>query len=347
MPWPHPWWVDIFPSLLAYERFLDVGVAGLPEEGLFDLGTPTLSLIFERGADLPSSMRREATRQGWPVAGPKAYPWVQHRDRDGLLMPLTEKDVLIVSACATSLATFFLKHGGIFFSTPEFVCMVNNQSGEIEGFIETCVRGIPLTLFKNSIHEDKIIPSIAEVAAAVHQVPPANFPHLVAYPDNRTHIFTELESLPKEVFDEYDIAQTAKRFVFDHIPKAKPAVLVHGDLLPQNLICGEDDSGWRTSVIDWEFARIGDPAYDLSIVTRGDRKLAGKKNGLNLLLTFYREAGGLEISQSDFHIHELILALNWLWESTIKRRKGHNGHGPDFYLEKIESILRRIEKAGN
>jgi len=233
------------------------------------------------------------------------------------------------------------------FSTPEFVCMVNNQSGEIEGFIETCVRGIPLTFFKNSIHEDKIIPSIAEVAAAVHQVPPANFPHLVAYPDNRTHIFTELESLPKEVFDEYDIAQTAKRFVFDHIPKAKPAVLVHGDLLPQNLICGEDDSGWRTSVIDWEFARIGDPAYDLSIVTRGDRKLAGKKNGLNLLLAFYREAGGLEISQSDVHIHELILALNWLWESTIKRRKGHNGHGPDFYLEKIESILRRVEKAGN
>ena len=233
------------------------------------------------------------------------------------------------------------------FSTPEFVCMVNNQSGEIEGFIETCVRGIPLTLFKDSIHEDKIIPSIAEVAAAVHQVSPGYFPHMVAYPDNQTHIFTELESLPKEVFDEYDAAQTVKQFIFDHIPKSKPSVLVHGDLLPQNLICGEDDSDWRTSVIDWEFARIGDPAYDLSIVTRGDRKIAGKKNGLNLLLTFYREAGGVEISQSDVHIHELILALNWLWESTLKRRKGHNGHGPNFYLEKIESILRRIEKAGN
>jgi len=123
----------IFPSLLAYERFLDVGVAGLPEEGLFDLGTPTLSLIFERGADLPSSMRREATRQGWPVAGPKAYPWVQHRDRDGLLMPLTEKDVLIVSACATSLATFFLKHGGIFEREDfDFICESYVDENDLE-----------------------------------------------------------------------------------------------------------------------------------------------------------------------------------------------------------------------
>ena len=100
-----------------------------------------------------------------------------------------------------------------------------------------------------------------------------------------------------------------------------------------------------TSVIDWEFARIGDPAYDLAIVTRGNRKVAGKKNGLNLLLTFYREAGGLEVSKSDVRIHELILVLNWLWESTITRREGrHNGHGPDYYLKKIEAILRRIEK---
>jgi aminoglycoside phosphotransferase (APT) family kinase protein len=230
------------------------------------------------------------------------------------------------------------------FSTPEFICMVNNQSGEIEGFIETFVRGIPLTLFRNSIHEDKIIPSIAEVAAAVHQVQPNNFHHLEAYPDNRTHIYTELENLPKELFDEHNIAQTVKRFILDHIPSVKPSVLLHGDLLPQNLICREDESSWKTSVIDWEFARIGDPAYDLSIVTRGDRKIEGKKNGLNLLLTSYKEAGGADISQSDVHIHELIMVLNWLWDSTIKRRKGHNGHGPDYYLGKIESILRRAEK---
>ncbi|MHC4946545.1 MAG: YecA family protein, partial [Planctomycetota bacterium] len=106
--------VDIFPSLRAYDRFLDAADSGPPAEGPLYLGTSMLSLSFERGADLPTSMRREVSKQGWPVAGPKAYPWLRHVDRDGLLKPLTEKDVLIVSACATSLATFFLKHGRIF-----------------------------------------------------------------------------------------------------------------------------------------------------------------------------------------------------------------------------------------
>jgi hypothetical protein len=104
----------IFPSLRAYERFLDASNPGPPFEGPIDLGTATLSLNFERGADLPQSMRREVANHAWPVAGPNAYPWVRRVDRDGLLMPLTERAVRIVSACATSLATFFLKHGRIF-----------------------------------------------------------------------------------------------------------------------------------------------------------------------------------------------------------------------------------------
>jgi hypothetical protein len=75
-----------------------------------DMGTTTLSLNFERGADLPLGMRREAAERGWPVAGPSAYPWVQHRDRDGTMRPLEERDVRIVAACASGVAAFFAKH---------------------------------------------------------------------------------------------------------------------------------------------------------------------------------------------------------------------------------------------
>ena len=104
----------VFPSLAAYEQFLDAAEARFDFDGAVDLGTSTLSLNFERGADLPASMRREAAKHGWPVADATAYPWVQHRDRDGVLRPLSARDVQIVSACATSLSTFFLKHGTIF-----------------------------------------------------------------------------------------------------------------------------------------------------------------------------------------------------------------------------------------
>jgi hypothetical protein len=104
----------IFPSLGALERFVSIGEKGLSPDGPVDLGTSTFSLNFERGADLPVSMRREIARYGWPVAGSKAYPRVQLNDRDGVVRPLTERDVNIAAACALSLTSFFIKHGGVF-----------------------------------------------------------------------------------------------------------------------------------------------------------------------------------------------------------------------------------------
>ena len=38
-----------------------------------DLGATMLSLNFERGAHLPTGLRKEAIRYGWEVASPDAY----------------------------------------------------------------------------------------------------------------------------------------------------------------------------------------------------------------------------------------------------------------------------------
>jgi len=59
-------------------------------------------------------MRREIATHKWPVANADAYPWVQHRDRDGIMIPLTEREIRIVTACAASLSAFFAKHADIF-----------------------------------------------------------------------------------------------------------------------------------------------------------------------------------------------------------------------------------------
>lgn len=50
----------IFPSLVAFESFLDAMEESRPAAETPDLGTSTLALNFERGADLPARMRREA-----------------------------------------------------------------------------------------------------------------------------------------------------------------------------------------------------------------------------------------------------------------------------------------------
>lgn len=102
----------IFPSLAGYEalaRHIEV-----PKRGKLDLGTTLLALNFEAAEDLPRSMRREAAKHGWPVVDPFGYPRVEHRDRDGVPRPLTERDVQIATACADGLSAFFSRHRALF-----------------------------------------------------------------------------------------------------------------------------------------------------------------------------------------------------------------------------------------
>lgn len=238
-----------------------------------------------------------------------------------------------------------LKEAEFAFETPELVCMVKSEARQPVGLIEHWVWGMSLQFYKNSIHADRIIPTIAAVAAAVHQLPASRFGQLTAFPDSRTHILKELESLPPALFREYPAALAARRWILTRLPANRPATVLHGDLLPQNIHCGDSMGEWKTAVIDWEFAEIGDPAYDLAIVTRGDRRLMGINNGLRHLVDCYRESGGIELSLADVRIHELLLLLNWLWDSNQGHRRGRTeGHGPEHYAQRVESLLRRAER---
>jgi hypothetical protein len=102
----------LFPSLDAFEAF--ASTIQTPDAGRLDLGTTVLSLSFERGADLPEPMRREIGQHGWSMAGARAYPMVAHRDRDGLLRPLSEREVRLMASLARAFGSFFLKNKGVF-----------------------------------------------------------------------------------------------------------------------------------------------------------------------------------------------------------------------------------------
>ncbi len=106
----------IFPSLAGYEAFLraEEEFAGGEGDDPSDLGTDWLSLSFDRGADLPESMRREAVTHGWPVADAEAYPVVMRFERDRITRPPTEREFEIATACATSLCAFFAEHRRLF-----------------------------------------------------------------------------------------------------------------------------------------------------------------------------------------------------------------------------------------
>lgn len=123
----------IFPSIDAYERFVEFAHNKTPDSGPIDLGGTNLSLNYERGADLPPVMRREVSTNTWPVAAANAYPWIQHRERDGVPRPLAELDVRIVSACAGALSAMFSKHRQLF-ETNDFkpICESYCNDSELE-----------------------------------------------------------------------------------------------------------------------------------------------------------------------------------------------------------------------
>ena len=126
----------IFPSLARYERFLDAASRPRRQSSRIDVGTSWLSLTLVPCTELPAPMRQEVAKHAWPVVDENAYPLVEHRERDGILRPLVDRDVCVASACATSLSAFFLRnHEAIASNDIEPICQsFTDDDGRIVRF---------------------------------------------------------------------------------------------------------------------------------------------------------------------------------------------------------------------
>jgi aminoglycoside phosphotransferase (APT) family kinase protein len=227
------------------------------------------------------------------------------------------------------------------FAVPELLCLVNDESGEIVGLIESAVSGIPLTLLVKGREPDEPLKIIARVAAEVHALSKSEFSHLANHTDSQTHLMTRLNDLPGSLFEEFTEAAIARDWILSQVPDNRSSTLLHGDLLPQNLFYDYSEND-QAAVIDWECVQIGDPAYDLAIVTRGMRKPLGVPAGLHKLVQFYNEVGQQKISANAVMAHEILLHLNWLAEAAKARAMNRfGGHGPEHYAAGLGGLLRR------
>lgn len=224
--------------------------------------------------------------------------------------------------------------------TPEFICFVRANS-EIIGMIETAVPGASL----ESLNSENTLGTIGRVAAAVHSLGHQRFDHLARSPDRAEHVMERVNEITPDVFHQFPLAVEAREWVFAHLPPSDSPCLLHGDLLPQNLLWSMRD--WQREheqigIVDWEMARVGDPAYDLAIVSRANRKVLGVNDGLKPLLQAYLNAGGQPISLRDVRVHEVLLVLYWLEDSWLRHLKGNpSGQGPEYYEQQLRSLLRR------
>jgi aminoglycoside phosphotransferase (APT) family kinase protein len=204
---------------------------------------------------------------------------------------LQDRKEAVDRLCKEAKTLLALESFDLPFEAPKLVCLVKEDSEDPVGLIESAVNGESLSLFCHGIEPEFPLKIIAEAAVAIHQLPKSDFADLETRVDSRTHVEEQLQKLPPSLFEGFREAANARAWVLDHLPEKQPPTVLHGDLLPQNLLFDRSAEG-RVAVIDWECAEIGDPAYDLAIVTRGVRKPLGVASGLRRLVEYYNEAGG-------------------------------------------------------
>lgn len=203
------------------------------------------------------------------------------------------------------------------------------RDGARLALVRSLVSGIPLDLRAGRQHAVRPWDVVGQLAAAVHALDATALGDTVTgEPTRRAHVEAWLRRLAD--FDAPE-AQDAFAWVRSHLPGDEPAVLLHGDLLGQNILL---DPGQPPGLIDWEYARLGDPAHDLAIVTRGVRRPFQIDRGLERLLEAYRRHGGQPVAPADVHVHELCMLVAWCRDS---------GAGPDQQARtQLRSLLRRL-----
>jgi aminoglycoside phosphotransferase (APT) family kinase protein len=116
---------------------------------------------------------------------------------------------------------------------------------------------------------------LAEVAAAIHGVDTSCLPPSVAHPgDSEAYLNDRIAgwaALERDHPESDPFLRYVGAWLSAHRPAPVPLSLIHGDFQSANLVVSPDGT-W--SVVDWEFARIGDPREDLGYF-RGVAAVAG------------------------------------------------------------------------
>jgi aminoglycoside phosphotransferase (APT) family kinase protein len=179
---------------------------------------------------------------------------------------------------------------------------------------------------------------VGRVAAWVHDLDPEPLRAVLSgYDTRREHALAFARVLERVSGSD---GEAVRGWVREHLPPAEPSCLLHGDLLGQNLLLSWEDE--PVGVVDWGAALLGDPAYDLAVVTRGVRRPFQVSGGLQRLLEEYHRAGGRPVSIADVYLHELCLRAKLFLDAAEDHGEGsaHAGHLRNGMMKVLERAER-------
>ncbi|HJS57621.1 MAG TPA: SEC-C metal-binding domain-containing protein, partial [Vicinamibacteria bacterium] len=74
------------------------------------------SINFDHPNDIRGGrkLRKQARAQGWELAGPRAFPWIQHLAADGISLPIESDDYRRATASLRAITAFMEGHRSLF-----------------------------------------------------------------------------------------------------------------------------------------------------------------------------------------------------------------------------------------
>lgn len=154
--------------------------------------------------------------------------------------------------------------------------------------------------------------TFVDAIAAVHGVPLATLPagmerpaDWAAYLDGVLDLYRDID---REIADSSPVLRYVAARLRDRRPPPVPFTLVHGDCQPTNVLVRDPGSGGHV-VIDWEFARIGDPREDLGYYTQIPMQPNVYTADPSGFLARYRERTGLSEEQVNPSTVEYFLVV--------------------------------------
>jgi thiamine kinase-like enzyme len=181
------------------------------------------------------------------------------------------------------------------------------------------------------LERDTVITLVAQALHRLHTLKPVAGGRLVSFSRQAQQLQAGLPvaAVAPELI-------TVARGVFEALEATvPPRVLCHHDVHARNMVI---DPSRRLWLVDWEYAGLGDPVFDLaSFASQHALSLAGSR----LLLDCYAESGG--------HVPwpRLVLAgwafdyVQWLWYQTLAARTG-SSDGPTTARERAAALRESL-----
>jgi aminoglycoside phosphotransferase (APT) family kinase protein len=149
-----------------------------------------------------------------------------------------------------------------------------------------------------------------DTIAQIHATPldrlPAGTEHPADWDDYLDGVLGLYRAVDREVADSSPVLRYVSARLGRHRPLPVPFTLVHGDCQPSNVLVADEG---RHIVIDWEFARIGDPREDLGYYTQIPMAPNVYHADPQAFLARYRERSGLTEEQVNPETVEYFLVI--------------------------------------